>query len=224
MTEISHPPRNRIAGPMILALSLQFFLVEQFVSMAWPFPYSRVKYFISDLGAVHCDQFTNGVVVATLPVCSPLHSYMNASFIVLGVAIGVGSVLTRPLFPAGRLTATAQVFFCITGLGAIVVGLVPNDVILPLHLLGAILFLFGASAGMLLLSCSRRFRDQFPASLVLFTLACGGLSLGATGLFASGITLGLGIGEIERVALYPIPLWFAIAGMYLLLGHQLRRH
>ena len=141
----------------------------------------------------------------------------------LGVMIAGGSVLTRPLFPAGRLTSAARVFTFIAGLGAVVVGLVPNDVILPLHLLGAVLFLFGGSVGMLLLTGSRRFREQFPAGVVLFTLACGGVSLGATGVFASGVSLGLGIGEIERIALYPIPLWFGILGMYLLLRQRLRR-
>lgn len=77
----------------------QFFAVQGIVESAWARPaYSWARNNISDLGNVHCG-------LRTWPesryICSPEHGLMNGSFIVLGVLLVVGFVLTGGAGGAG---------------------------------------------------------------------------------------------------------------------------
>jgi hypothetical membrane protein len=67
--------------------SLQYFVAQVIAASAWEPPYSWRLNAISDLGAVGCGPFDGR------SVCSPLNGVMNASFILLGLAMTAGSVL-----------------------------------------------------------------------------------------------------------------------------------
>src|SRR5215471_3582572 len=73
-------------GPAIVVLSSWYFAAQ--VLVAWVFlpQYSFVSNTISDLGNTACPPPNSGI-------CSPLNVVMNASIVMLGLAMIVGSVL-----------------------------------------------------------------------------------------------------------------------------------
>ncbi|MDP9885242.1 putative membrane protein [Sinomonas atrocyanea] len=79
---------------------LQFFAAEAATIAAWhgPAPYSRRLNFISDLGQVGCG------LHGTRVVCSPLHAFMNVSFVLQGV----GMVIAALLITSAVLRVAAQ--------------------------------------------------------------------------------------------------------------------
>lgn len=204
---------NRKLGTVPWLLCFQFLLAEYTVSLACPFPYSRLHNYISDLGSVHCTVLTSGFTQAAHQVCSPLHSVMNGSFVLEGVLIAAGVVGMRKLLPKGRAMSAALVFFFfITGIGFVMAGLAPNDVNLSAHYTGAVLGLFGASIGMLVAGAAMLAQNSAPTGLALYTLASGITASAGTILISSGVTAGIGVGGIERVAFYPYPLWLMLTG------------
>ena len=121
-----HPVRqlqsfvNRHPGtvPIVWLLSAQFFLAEVVVAAAWSPGYSWHLDAISDLGATNCGRFDGRFV------CSPLHSLMNGSLILLGLTMVIGSVLTYQLM---RMSRVGFSLMALAGIGAILVGLFPED-------------------------------------------------------------------------------------------------
>jgi hypothetical protein len=69
-----------------------------------------------------------------------------------------------------------------------------------------------------LLGAALLVQSRAPRWVGLYTLASGVLGLTATVLFAENIFLGLGLGGMERVAIYPFTLWLTLAGFYLLVS------
>ena len=207
-------------GTLPWLLCFQFLVAEYVVSLACPFPYSRFNNYISDLGSVHCAVLTSGFTAASHQVCSPLHVVMNASFVIEGVLIALGAVFMRRLLPAGRAIAIALVLFFITGIGFMMAGFAPNDVNLPVHYTGAVLGLFGASTGMLVVGGAMLAQRSAPTWLAVYTLASGIVASAGTIFISSGVTLGVGVGGIERVAFYPYPLWLMLTGFYYLSRHD----
>ena len=104
---------------------------------AWTRPYSLKNNYISDLGNTACGMFH---VPHGTPyyVCSPSHAVMNASFIIFGVLTIAGALLLQRIWPAGRLARWALIMWVLSGLGKIVVGLVPENTRIGLHLIGAL--------------------------------------------------------------------------------------
>ena len=94
-------------GPVLYVSSIQFFAAQIFVALHWNPPYSLTRDTISDLGNTACGSFNSR------PVCSPLHGLMNASFIVLGVAMTAGSILISRQFAKSR---AATVGFAANGI------------------------------------------------------------------------------------------------------------
>ena len=56
--------------------------------------------------------------------------------------------------------------------------------------------------------------------LAVYSIASGVVGLLATALFVSDLYLGVGIGGMERLAAYPLPLWLFVAGSYFLRNGQ----
>jgi hypothetical membrane protein len=203
-------------GPIFWLLCFQFILVEYLVSLATTFPYSRIDNYISDLGSAHCAVLTSGFTTAVHKVCSPLHDVMNASFIIEGLLIAAGTVFMRKLYPSGKLIGTGLFLFIITGIGFVMAGLAPNDVNLPVHYTGAVMGLFGSSIGMVLIGLGMLVQKQPSTRLALYTVASGVVAIAGTVLLSSGLTLGIGVGGMERVAFYPYPVWMTLTGIYYL--------
>jgi hypothetical membrane protein len=122
------PSASRVAvilgGAAWIVATLQYAVVQLVVAAAWHHPPdSWLSNYISDLGNTACGPFK---VPHGTPayVCSPMHSAMNASFIIAGILTIAGAVLLRHFWPRSRGTTVALVLWVITGLGKIVVGLV----------------------------------------------------------------------------------------------------
>jgi hypothetical membrane protein len=175
------------------ALCFQFFVAEQIARLGWPGQYSMTGNWISDLGAAN----------------SPRHWIMNGSFIVQGVLISVGAILMRRLFPAKGSYRVALLLFLVSGVGVLVVGLVPEDSNAQVHRVAALVHLLAGNLAMILIGVAMvagaarvRFRG-------VITLLAG--LLGLTAL----VLLGLGeknVGTFERLAAYPLTLWLTWTG------------
>ncbi len=83
---------KRTVGAFCWLSSAQFFIAQAWVALAWTTPFSLLQNFISDLGSTACGLSNSGT---HLYVCSPRHALMNLSFVVLGLTIFVGGVLTH---------------------------------------------------------------------------------------------------------------------------------
>jgi hypothetical membrane protein len=193
---------------------VQYAVVQIVAAAAWTRPYSWKNNYISDLGNTACGMFH---VPHGTPyyVCSPDHGAMNASFVIFGVLTIVGAVLLRRVWPAGHLTRWALTVWVLSGLGKMIVGLVPENTNIDLHLLGA-LDVPLASIAILLLSLAIRHTSR-TISVIGIAVALVGLvgSVLSTGgeVAGSSAYLGLGVGGAERLASYPSSLWMLMIGV-----------
>jgi len=93
------------------------------------------------------------------------------------------------------------------------VGLFPEN-INPYHeIFAGITFVFGGLSEILSFALVR-----FPMSIAVLFL--GGLTLGSLVLFVLGAHLGLGPGGMERMIVYPVILWGAGFGGYLMASER----
>jgi hypothetical membrane protein len=205
-----------LVGAAAWASCVQFFITQLVVVSAWSTPFSLRYDYVSDLGNSTCGPFVVGE--ATQFVCSPWHVWMNVSFVALGVAVIVGTVLVRRVLPVeGRVRDVGLVLVGLAGPGLVLVGLFPEDVNLPVHKLGAAVQFLAGNAGLVVLGLGmRRAVPRGGAALAV----CGALGLVASGLFVAKCYLGLGIGGIERIPAYGFPLALAVLGTVLLLRHS----
>jgi hypothetical membrane protein len=198
-------------GAIAWVLAAQFFVAQVVIAWAWSGPFDLTERYISDLGNTVCGPYPAG---STTLVCSPWYVWMNASFILLGVTMSAGALLTRRAFRPTRLAIAARVFFVLAGVGVALVGLFPENVNMTMHAAGAGMnFVLGNAAlvlfGLTLGSDSGR-------SWRWFGFCAGCLGLAGTALFVAGAYLGLGPGGMERVAAYPMPIWQIAMGLMLL--------
>jgi hypothetical membrane protein len=213
----SRPFTRTWLGALLWSLCFQFFVAEQIARLGWTGPYSMTRDYISDLGALHSGASAGGY--------SSLHWVMNGSFVLQGFLISLGAVLVNRLFPDGRLYRIALALFVLAGLGVLLVGLVPEDTSLQLHLLGAAGNFLGGNFAMLLLGLVmiRRSvcRPWAMRARSWITFAAGAVGLLATMALAfrggpSWAALGWDAGTVERLAAYPLPLWLTWTGFRML--------
>jgi hypothetical membrane protein len=200
--------RRQIAGSVLWICCAQFFVVEAISARAWAPAYSYARNYISDLGAVHCAVFPPGTAML---VCSPLHALMNASFALQGALIAGGALLLLPILARDRLAAAGLALIALAGAGVFAVGLAPEDAHIVVHLLGAAANIVGGNVGMIAVGIGLRGAPHLR-TIAVAAIAAGLIGLIAGQLLVGRTDLGLGIGGIERVAIYPLPLWLAFAG------------
>src|ERR1700693_3875716 len=175
------------------ALCFQFFVAEQIARMGWAGHYSMTGNWISDLGAAN----------------SPRHWVMNGSFVVQGVLISVGAILMRRLFPAKGSYRIALLLFLVSGMGVLVVGLVPEDSDAQVHRVAALVHLLAGNLAMVLMGLAMVAGAARVRFRCVITLLAG--LLGLTAL----VLVGLGeknVGAFERLAAYPLTLWLTWTG------------
>ncbi|MGE7386895.1 DUF998 domain-containing protein [Streptomyces sp. NPDC004126] len=197
---------------------VQFFVVHGIAEAAWASPYSWARNNISDLGNAHC---------ALRPdpepryVCSPEHGLMNTSFITLGVLLLVGLALTGSApWRRGAAAVTARILLAGAGVGFVLAGLAPADVDENQHVLGALLIMAVGNLGLVLAGSA--LTDRVPPLLRRAATLLGLTALTALGAFLSHHYAGLGMGGMERVAAFPLLLWFLAAAVHGLLRRPLR--
>ncbi|MEK7748115.1 MAG: DUF998 domain-containing protein [Nitrospirota bacterium] len=197
-------------GAIVWIFAVQFFVVQVVVQSAWETPFSLMHNFISDLGNTRCGPYP---IDSEMYVCSPWYRWMNASFILLGMIILVGALLVHKAFTGGIARTAGLTFLVLAGFGNIAVGLFPEDVNNTYHTIGAAAhFIFG-NIGMSALGIAFGQNRQRPGVLI-YSIVSGMVGLLATGLFVSGHYLGMGIGGMERIAAYPLPLWLIVMGIF----------
>lgn len=208
---------------------MQFFLAEAVAALRWagPQPYSLTDNFISDLGAAHC------AVHEGRSVCSPLNWLMNASFVLQGLGMLIAAVLitsavlqvaARPAaaFRLDRRPVEAlavRILLGIAGAGLVVVGLVPEDVLAPLHLTGAGLYFGGGSLALVVLGA--QWRQRAPAGWAVLAL---GIVAFVSTLIGAITRLHVPLpGLLERFMAYPITFGIAVMGAVIYAGARSTR-
>lgn len=215
--------RRELVGAWASLSLIHYFVVEAVAMAAWQGTpdYDRRAHVISDLGAAKCGPF-NGY-----EVCSPLNWLMNASFVLQGVAMILGALLLSsavlsvaaqagqrvvrsghgniPWLAAGVVRALVLV----AGVGQAMVGLVPEDTELALHLSGAGLYFIAAPLALVLLGILWLRRTGMSWMVLLF----GVVSLGATVFVLASELRVAEPGAIERTMAYPIILGLSFVGL-----------
>ncbi|GAA0243217.1 DUF998 domain-containing protein [Cryptosporangium japonicum] len=125
-------------------------------------------------------------------VSAPWHRLMNTVFVLNGALVATGAVT---LF-----RGAVRYLLLAAAVGCVLVGLAPADVDENTHVLGAALVFVLGNLG--LIATRRRLGVVF-----------GIVGLIATGLHVTGHGLGIGVAGMERVAVYPLFLWFLIEGV-----------
>ncbi|MET3925364.1 hypothetical protein [Devosia sp. 2618] len=200
-------------GAIFWLLTIEFFIAQFVAQAAWP-AYSMVLDDISLLGVTSCGSFINPAPGGTEPVCSPLSLVFNAGMALNGLLVVLGVWFTRTLWPQGKWTVAALWLLALGGDGSMLVGLFPLNVILPLHMLGAVLSLGIACFGFFLLGVIVWKQHR---TFALYTIATGAIALLGFVLYVAEIYLG-GRGTIERVAAWPHTIWYVVTGLLILRG------
>lgn len=201
-------------GALAWASAVQFFVAQVIVAAAWTVPFSLKTRYISDLGNTACGPYPSA---SSVIVCSPWYAGMNSSFIVVGLTMAVGAILTRAFFRRSWRRELAAVLFVAAGAGVLMVGVYPENENITSHSIGAgVNFIAGNTAlilyGLALPQTWSRSRPEFA----WFSLAAGIIGLVSTVLFVSRHDLGFGPGGIERFAAYTTTIWQIVAGWIIL--------
>lgn len=208
--------RSAHHGAILLVVgSAQFVIAMAITQIGYGPSYSLTQSYISDLGAVHCGPFHAGVFGSgTYYACSPWHDLFNVSIIVMGLLFIVAAFLLRTAFPARRSRTIGLGILVLAAVGAIGVGLFPEDVNINAHVASALLAFLASGLALLVLGFAM-FRDTRWDGFRAYTVLSGFVSLIALILFVSKVYVGIGAGGMERLIVAPILLWAIVVGVHL---------
>jgi hypothetical membrane protein len=185
---------GKIAGTLIFVAVTQFVL-GLIVSEALYSGYSVSDNYISDLGV------------------GPSSMIFNSSVFLMGLLLIIGAYFLHRAFNFTLLTVT----FVLTAIGAMGVGIFTEDAGTIHSIVSLIAFLFSGLSAIFAVVCS--YVHEFRLMKMLFSVIAvilGLTTLGALVLFMGGIYLGLGVGGMERMVVYPVLMWGAGFGGYLM--------
>lgn len=169
---------------------IQLVVLEFVVSATWRGLYSYRTNFVSELGVAFCGPAGNWP-------CSKLYVLMNFSIALFNAALVVAALAWMI---TGVLDVRGGVLLSVAGLGGIVAGTVNQGLNYQIHSFGAMVVLIVGSLG-IIVAGGHRTLDR--ASKITVT-ALGGIALAAALFFISGHHFGIGIGAVERIAVYSI--------------------
>lgn len=201
--------RTRLGAALLILGTVQFLVMHLVVQSAWEQPhYSWWTNYISDLGAVHCAPVLGNVV------CSPLHAGMNAAFIAQGILLALGTILVSTAWAQTGRKLAWQVMVVLSGLSWITVGLIPEDVSITGHSIGALPIFIVGNIALIVAGRSGSTRNR-PV------VRRSALALGITGLLGFALTAiaiadptgPMGIGIAERITVFPLQVWAIVAGI-----------
>jgi len=185
---------GKVAGALIFVAVSQFVL-GVIVSEALYSGYSISDNYVSDLGVGSSSMI------------------FNSSVFLLGLLLIIGAYFLHRAFNFTLLTVT----FVLTAIGSMGVGIFTKDAY-TIHSIAALLFfLFGGLSAIFAVICShvhgfKLMKMPFSGIAVILGLT----TLVGFVLFVGRIHFGLGVGGIQRMALYPVLLWLAGFGGYLM--------
>jgi hypothetical membrane protein len=192
---------GKVAGALILIAVTQFVL-GMIVSEALYPGYSVSDNYISDLGV------------------GPSSMIFNSSVFLMGLLLIIGAYFLQRAFSFEVLT----VMLVLTAIGAMGVGIFTEDSGTIHTVVSLITFLFSGLSAIFSVLCSYVHKFslvKMPFSAISVIL--GLMTLGALGLFVGKIYLGLGVGGMERMIAYPVLMWGAGFGGYLIAYSEERR-
>jgi hypothetical membrane protein len=175
-----------IAGLLFFLAGTQFVLIVLITETLYP-GYSTSQNYISDLGI------------------GPSALLFNTSVFLQGTLMIAGTFFLRRAFNKTILA----ILLILSALGSLGVGIFPENME-PMHSISAsLIFLFGGLSAIYSLTVLKH-----PVSLLSVLL--GILSLSAAGLFVLQQYLGIGVGGMERLIVYPILIWMLMFSGYLM--------
>jgi len=192
---------GKVAGALIFIAVTQFVLGVIVSEALYP-GYSVSDNYISDLGI------------------GPSSVIFNSSVFLMGLLLLIGAYFLQRAFHFELLT----VMLVLTAVGAMGVGIFTED-FYTIHSIAALITLvFSGLAAIFSVLCS--YVHKFPLVKMPFSaisVILGLMTLGALGLFVGKIYLGLGAGGMERMIVYPVLMWEAGFGGYLIAYPEERR-
>ena len=198
-------------GPAIFTTAALYFVIQ--IIVAWTFvpSYSLVSNSISDLGESSCGGY------GSPPICSPRWWLMDyVGFLLLGLVMLLGSALlyhefTERIARERRAAMFGFALMAVGGLGAILVGLFPENENRTMHIIGAFLAIAIGNVAILVLGSMLTLPESMRRSMLMFS----SLSLAALLCFAAHKDFGIGPGSMERIAAYPVTIWLITFGLYI---------
>jgi hypothetical membrane protein len=193
----------------------QFIVAMAVTQLGWTTPYSLTQNYISDLGAVNCGQYAGRYI------CSPWHDVFNVSIVILGILLIFGTILITSAFPPRSTRRIGLGMLVLSGIGAIGVGLSPEDVNLTVHSISALVAFLFSNIGIIVLGFVM-FRDTRWSGFRAFSVICGLVGFVALILFVvkaydwGGFWYDWGVGGMERTIVAPVLLWALVVGVHLL--------
>lgn len=185
-----------LVGSLFWILAVGYLVSEALTAEAWSTPYSFVRNSISDLGVTDCEQ-----------VCSPLHWYMNISFVVMGLLVIVGAVLLRRHLPPGRRRMWSVGLAVMIGLSTAATGFFPaNDNPIG-HFVAVLPGFVGRHVLLILVAWTLWRRMRWTA---VWTTVCAVIGIAGGALLAFP---DMYFGLTERIILYPFPIWMVVVGV-----------
>lgn len=185
---------GKVAGALLFIATTQFVLALIVSEALYP-GYSTSTNYISDLGV------------------GPSAILFNSSVFIFGLLLAISTYYLQRAFDYTLLT----VLLALTSIGAMGVGVFTEDYITIHTVVSLIAFLFGGLSAIFSAICSYVHEFKLlktPFSII--TVILGVISLGALTLLIGNMDLGLGVGGMERMIVYPLLMWGAGFGSYLI--------
>jgi hypothetical membrane protein len=185
---------GKVAGAIIFVAVTQFVL-GVIISEALYSGYSISANYLSDLGVG-----SSSII-------------FNSSVFLMGLLLIVGAYFLHRAFDFTMLTLT----FVLMAIGSMGVGIFTKDAGTIHSIASLFFFLFSGLSAIFAVVCSyvHGFKlMKTPFSVIAIIL--GLTELGGFVLFVGGIYFGLGVGGMQRMVLYPVLMWLAGFGGYLM--------
>ena len=191
---MSNRCKDSVAASILIVVgATQFLLFMHVAEFLYP-GYSVSSNYISDLGAT-CR--SSGCVIY-----QPSSLIFNSSIILLGILILASSIYIHRVFRSIVLT----ILLILTGAGSVGVGVFPETYGL-IHTISSIITFIPAS--LLPLATIFVIKDLFHR---IYSTTMTIISLISLILFVARIDIGLGVGGLERMIVYPILFWALFFG------------
>ncbi|AET33042.1 DUF998 domain-containing protein [Pyrobaculum ferrireducens] len=172
-------------GRLLLVIGSLQFIISMLAAEQIYSGYSPLHNYISDLGALK----------------APTAPLFNTSVFLLGLlGLAAAALLRREI---GRAAAA---LLALASIGAMGVGIFPEDYGTPHGVSALVAFLFGALA---VISMALKTRGLLKP----LGVALGALSLAALALFIPRVQTPLGVGGVERLIAYPVLIYFVAYGL-----------
>ena len=192
-----------ILGPLFWASGIQYFIVELAAARSAD-SYSFIHDSISNLGVTRC------ISAGDRLFCSPLHSRMDVSIVILGSSIIIGSLLFYWRHGVSMASKIAFLMMAVAGAGVVVVGMYPENDIFTVHLMASMVAFFTGAISIIIMALS----VKMPRALRFVAIILAIISLAAQIMFFTNAFGWRYHGIVERATTDTQILWLVIFGTY----------